>query len=142
MAETAHASGSSVSIVLRVLLGQAGIGSVLAVAFWGLSGHVAGYSALLGSLTCVIPNGFLALRLMAPRRDPGAKALMRAAYFGELGKLGLTVLMFSIVFLVVRPLAIGPLFAGFVAAQLMTFAGLLMRDEQEQQEKTSNTNGE
>lgn len=135
MAETARASGSSASIVLRVLLGQAGIGAVLAAAFWGFGGHVAGYSALLGSLTCVLPNGFLALRLLAPRRDPGPKALMRAAYFGELGKLGLTVLMFSIVFLVVRPLAVGPLFAGFIAAQLMTFAGLLMRDEQELQDK-------
>ena len=142
MDETARASGSSASIVLRVLLGQVGIGAVLAAAFWGLGGHVAGYSALLGSLTCVIPNGFLALRLMAPRRDPGPKALMRAAYFGELGKLGLTVLMFSTVFLLVRPLAVAPLFAGFIAAQLMTFAGLWMRDEQERQEETSNANGE
>ena len=64
----------------------------------GRLGHVAGYSALLGSLTCVIPNAFLALRLAVPRRDPGANALMRAAYIGELGKLALTVLMFSIVF--------------------------------------------
>ena len=142
MGETERASGSSANIVLRVLLWQVGIGAALAAVFWGFGGHVAGYSALLGSLTCVIPNGFLALRLTAPRRDPGPKALMRAAYFGELGKLGLTVLMFSIVFLVVRPLAVAPLFAGFIAAQLMTFAGLLMRDKQEQQDKTSNTNGE
>jgi len=142
MGETAAASGSSTSIVLRVLLGQVGIGAVLAAAFWGLSGHVAGYSALLGSLTCVIPNGFLALRLATARWDAGSRALMRAAYIGELGKLGLTVLMFSIVFLVVRPLAIGPLFAGFIAAQLMTLAGLLMRDEQGQREQTSETNGD
>jgi ATP synthase protein I len=134
MDEAGKAGGSSGSVALRVLLAQAGIGVVLAVVFWALAGRVAGYSALLGSLTCVIPNSFLALRLTAARRDPGAKALMRAAYFGELGKLGLTVLMFSIVFLAVRPLAIGPLFVGFIAAQLMTFAGLLMRDEHEQQE--------
>jgi len=46
------------------------------------------------------------------------------------------------VFLAVKPLAVGPLFAGFIAAQLVTFAGLLMRDEQEPTEQTSNTNGE
>ena len=91
--------------MLKVLVGQIGVGLVLAVALWGLLGPVAGYSALLGSLTCVIPNGFLALRLVAPRRDPGARALIRAAYIGELGKLGLTVLMFSIVFVLVRPLS-------------------------------------
>ena len=137
MDETAAMSGSSPSIILKVLMAQIGTGAVLAAVFWGLYGHVAGYSALLGSLTCVIPNGFLALRLAAPRRDPGPKGLMRAAYVGELGKLGLTVLMFSIVFLTVRPLAAGPLFAGFIVAQLMTFAGLMMRDKEGQQEQSS-----
>ena len=68
----------------------------LPMLFWGIDGHRSGYSALLGGLTCVIPNAFLALRLVVPRRDPGAGALVRAAYIGELGKLALTVLMFSI----------------------------------------------
>ncbi len=127
--------------MLRVLLGQIGVGVVLAAAVWGLYGPVAGYSALLGSLTCVIPNGFLALRLVAPRRDPGAKALIRAAYIGELGKLGLTVAMFSLVFVLVRPLSPAALFAGFIAAQLVTFAGFLVRDNVETEETTSSNNG-
>ena len=139
---TAVTGGSASSVVLRVLLAQTGSGAALAAVLWGLFGHVAGYSALLGSLTCVIPNGFLALRLAAPRRDPGPKGLMRAAYVGELGKLGLTVLMFSIVFILVQPLAVAPLFAGFIVAQLMTFAGLVMRDREGQREQTSNNNGE
>ena len=128
--------------MLKVLVGQIGIGAVLAVALWGLYGHVAGYSALLGSLTCVIPNAFLALRLVVPRRDPGAGALIRAAYIGELGKLALTVLMFSIVFAMVRPLSAAALFAGFIAAQLMTIAGLLLRDGRETDETTRNKNGD
>ena len=128
--------------MLKVLVGQIGIGAVLAAALWGLYGHVAGYSALLGSLTCVIPNAFLALRLVVPRRDPGAGALIRAAYIGELGKLALTVLMFSIVFAMVRPLSAAALFAGFIAAQLMTVAGLLLRDAQETEELTRNKNGD
>jgi hypothetical protein len=37
-------------------------------------------------------------------------------------------LMFSIVFVTVRPLAAGSLFAGFIVAQLVTFAGFLLRD--------------
>ena len=127
--------------MLKVLIGQIGIGAALAAVLWGLLGPVAGYSALLGSLTCVIPNGFLALRLVAPRRDPGARALIRAAYIGELGKLGLTVLMFSIVFVLVRPLSAGALFAGFIAAQLVTLAGLLVRDKLETEETTSNNHG-
>jgi len=128
--------------MLKVLVGQIGIGAVLAAALWGLYGHVAGYSALLGSLTCVIPNAFLALRLVVPRRDPGAGALIRAAYIGELGKLALTVLMFSVVFAMVRPLSAAALFAGFIAAQLMTIAGLLLRDGRETEELTRNKNGD
>jgi ATP synthase protein I len=84
----------------------------------------------------------LALRLAVPRRDPGAHSLLRAAYIGELGKLALTVLIFSIVFTLVRPLAAAALFAGFIAAQLVTFAGLLMRQDQVTKETTSNLNGE
>ena len=128
--------------MLRVLVAQIGIGAVLAAVFWVLQGPVAGYSALLGSLTCVIPNAFLALRLVVPRRDPGASALIRAAYIGELGKLALTVLMFSVVFALVRPLSAAPLFAGFIAAQLATLAGLVMRDKNERNEQTSIKNGE
>ena len=127
--------------MLRVLAGQIGIGVVLAAVFWSFDGHVAGYSALLGSLTCVIPNAFLALRLALPRRDAGGKALMRAAWIGELGKLALTVLMFSVVFAFVRPISAMALFVGFIATQLMTFAGLLLQDKTETEETTSNNNG-
>ena len=128
--------------MLKVLVGQIGVGAVLAVVFWGVNGHVAGYSALLGSLTCVIPNAFLALRLVVPRRDPGAQALIRAAYIGELGKLALTVLMFSLVFVLVKPLAAPPLFTGFIATQLVTLAGLVMQGKQEPDGQTSIKNGE
>lgn len=129
-------------VMLKVLFWQSILGVVLAAAFWVLGGIVAGYSALLGSLTAVIPNAFLALRLAVPRRDPGARALVRAAYIGELGKLALTVLMFVIVFTLVRPLAAAPLFVGFIATQLVTFAGFLMRDKEQQELKQSIKHGD
>jgi ATP synthase protein I len=116
-------------MVAKVLLAQLGVTVVLGVLFWVIDGQVSGYSAFLGGLTCVIPNAFLALRLAVPRRDPGAGALVRAAYIGELGKLALTVLMFGGVFALVRPLSAGALFTGFIAAQLVTFSGFLMRDK-------------
>ena len=130
-----HSPASSSSLVGKVLLAQLGLSVVLAALFWGMKGTVSGYSALLGGLTCVIPNAFLALRLVVPRRDPGPGALVRAAYIGEIGKLALTVLMFSIVFTLVRPLAAGALFAGFIAAQLVTFSGFLMRDRSQLDDK-------
>lgn len=103
----------------------------MAALLWSTFGNVAGYSALLGCLISAIPNAFLALRLSVPRRDPGAKSLVRAAYIGELGKLALTVLLFSIVFVAVRPLAAGPLFATFIVTALVPFGGFLLRHEHE-----------
>jgi len=132
---------SSGNLMGRVLLAQLGLSVVLAALFWGMNGSVSGYSALLGGLTCVIPNAFLALRLGVPRRDPGPGGLVRAAYIGELGKLALTVLLFSIVFTQVRPLAAGALFAGFIAAQLATFSGFLVRDRSQTDMKRTR-NGE
>ncbi len=130
------------NVMLKVLLGQAAIGLAVAAAFWTLGGNVAGYSALLGSLACVIPNSFLALRLAVPRRDPGAKALLRAAWIGEIGKLALTVLIFSVVLVTVRPLSGGPLFAGFIASQFATLLGFVLRSPKEEVIETSVSNGE
>ena len=90
-------------MVAKVLLAQLVLTVVLAMLFWGTDGRISGYSALLGGLTCVIPNAFLALRLAASTRDPGAKALVRAAYIGELGKLALTVLLLTLGMLLLRP---------------------------------------
>ena len=135
-----RSTASSGNPVAKILLGQLGSSVVLAMLFWGIGGRIAGYSALLGGLICVIPNAFLALRLVVPRRDPGARGLLRAAYIGELGKIALTVLMFSVVFTLVRPFAVVPLFTGFIGATLVTFSGFLMRDREDGRDKRT-TNG-
>ena len=123
--------------IVRVLLWQLVTGLVLAVVLWSVFGRVAAYSGFLGSLTCLLPNAFLALRLAVARTDNGAQALVNAAWIGEIGKLALTVLFFTLVFTLVRPLSAAALFAGFIATQLVVFSGLLMRDEQD----TENSNG-
>lgn len=128
--------------MLRVLAVQIGLGAALAAALWSYLGNVAGYSALLGCLTSVLPNGFLALRLAVPRRDPGAKSLLRAAYIGEIGKLALTVLLFSIVFVTVRPLAAAPFFATFVVTAMVPILGFLIRDRDSKEQERPDKHGD
>ena len=128
--------------MLKVLAVQIGLGAAVAAVLWGSLGEVAGYSALLGCLASVLPNSFLALRIAVSRRDPGAKSLVRAAYIGEIGKLALTVLLFSIVFVVVRPLAAAPFFAGFVVTTMVPLLGLLIRDEETSKQDTVEKHGE
>jgi len=128
--------------MLKVVAAQFGLGAALAAVLWISFGYVAGYSALLGCLVSAFPNAFLAMRLGVPRQDPGARALVRAAYIGELGKLALTVLLFGIVFIAVRPLAAAPLFATFMVTALVPLAGLLLRHERHGIKETVERNGE
>ena len=127
MEDRARERRASVSVMLRVLLAQAGIGLVLATLFWGFMGRVEGYSALLGSLACVLPNAFLATRLAVPMTD--ARAVLRAAWLGEIGKIALTVVMFIVIMSLVRPLQFLPLFTGYIASQLMTFIAAFLTTE-------------
>lgn len=128
--------------MLRIVGAQFGLGLAVAAVFWAVSGGVTGYSALLGCLIAALPNAFLALRLAAAERRAGAKALMRAAYIGELGKLALTVLLFSLVFVTVRPLAAVPLFATFIVTAFVPLVGLIARDKRQRQQDSVTSNGE
>ena len=130
MEATIAECASRFSVISKVLMVQLGLSVFFAMVFWGIDGGVAAYSTLLGGLACVIPNAFLALRIVVPRHDSGPGALVRAVYIGELGKLVLTMLILSIIFTLLRPFAAWPLFAGFIGVQMVPFAGLLMRDKE------------
>lgn len=105
-------------VVPVTLLAQAGASLVLAALLGVCLGKVAGWSTLLGGAAAVIPNAFLAARLLAPPAEASAATLMRAAWLGEIGKLVLTALLFATIFAVVEPLSAIAVFCGFIAAQL------------------------
>ena len=113
------------SAVSRILIAQLGAGGVLAVAGWSFADATAGYSALLGGLICVVPNAFLALRMVAGTMGGDPRRALNATYIGAVGKLILTVALFTAVFVLVRPLRPGWLFAGFVAAQGIVLISLV-----------------
>jgi ATP synthase protein I len=74
----------------------------------------AGYSALLGGLTCAIPNGYLIWRSF---RYSGARSVgqvVQSFYQGESGKYILTVVCFAVIFSQVRPLVPWALFGAFI----------------------------
>ena len=108
---------SPLSAMLRIVLAQLGAGVAAAAAGQLWAGTIAAYSAILGGLICVVPNTFLALRMFAGSlaRDP--RKALTATYVGAAGKLLLTAALFAAVFVLVRPLWPGWLFAGFLAAQ-------------------------
>ena len=110
--------------VLNILLAQSGVTILVAGIAWIWAGEVAAYSAVLGGVACVVPNAFLAARILALRGAPTARNMMRTAYLGEAGKLILTLALFGAIFASVRPLSPGLVFAGFIAAQAVMFVAL------------------
>ena len=111
-------------VVPLTLLAQAGVTVGLAVLLGIKLGKVVAVSTLLGGTIAVVPNAFLAARLLAPRRNDDAMAVLRSAWIGELGKWLLTALLFGAIFLAVRPLSAPAVFAGFIAAQGVIFGAL------------------
>jgi len=117
--------------IVRILLAQMGLGLVLAGGGFGISGGVAAYSAFLGSLVCVLPNAFLGARIVLAGGGGDARTLLRASYAGAAGKLLLTAAFFALVFVLVRPLAPGWFFGGFLLSQaVIWFSPLLTRGPQ------------
>ncbi|MEX0942893.1 MAG: ATP synthase subunit I [Pseudomonadales bacterium] len=73
---------------------------------------VAAYSAFLGGLTCALPSAFMAWRFIREVADPGTAFanLVR----GEVGKLLMTMTMFTGIFLTVEPIALPYFFLALV----------------------------
>ncbi|MDX1562318.1 MAG: ATP synthase subunit I [Gammaproteobacteria bacterium] len=115
--------------IVAILLGQALVGLAVAGAAALWFGQTAAVSALLGGAIAVVPNAFLAARLLTARSgataEAGAKALLGAAWVGEIGKLFATIGLFAAVFIAVRPLSVPAVFAGYIAAQLVIFGAPL-----------------
>lgn len=114
-------------VVPLTLLAQAGVSIGLAAALWLWRGDVAAGSILLGGVAAVVPNAFLAARLLAPQAGIGASGLMRSAWIGEIGKIVLTALLFGVIFAVIRPISVPAVFGGFIAAQLVVLGALRYR---------------
>ena len=112
--------------ILLILLAQAAaaLAAALGLALW--QGRLAAVSALLGGAIAVIPNAFLAARLLTPGAGASGQSLLRAAWLGEIGKLVLTALLFTIVLVTIRPISALGLFGGFIAAQLVIFGAPLL----------------
>ena len=104
--------------VRNILLAQLGTASVLAAVVWVWLGSERAVPTLMGGLIGVVPNAFLAARLMSPNAAGSAKSLLRAGWIGEAGKLAIAALMFAAVFATLRPLHPEFLFAGFIATLL------------------------
>jgi ATP synthase protein I len=108
-------------IVLLQLTTTAIAGAIAAM----LGGKHAMFSALLGGLCCVVPNGLFALRLFADAKKPGTANPM-TFFIGEFIKIALTLALLGAVAWLYRDLNWLALIAAFIVA-LKSYILLLFR---------------
>jgi ATP synthase protein I len=111
--------------VRNILLTQLATALGIAAIVWIGLGSERAIPTLVGGLIGVVPNAFLAARVMSPRAGSSAQSLLRAGWLGEIGKLLITALLFVVAFKNLQPLHPGFLFTGYIATLLALPAGLL-----------------
>jgi len=118
-------AGWHVRTVRNILLTQLATAAGFAAAVWIGLGAERAVPTLVGGLIGVVPNAFLAARVMSPRAGASAQSLLRAGWLGEVGKILIAALLFVVAFKTLRPLHPGFLFAGYIATLLALPVGLL-----------------
>lgn len=115
-------------IVRRLLLAQLTVVAGVPTLFLITTGLVAAYSALLGTLTCFVPNLYFVYRAFQYRGARAAKMILRSFYAGETIKIVMTAVFFGLAFALVKPINVLAVFGGFIAVQATTWlAPLLVR---------------
>jgi ATP synthase protein I len=111
--------------MLRLILIQLATTLVASVIAALIGGAHAFYSALLGGLCCVLPNGLFALRLYASARRPETLSPM-TFFVGEFAKIATTVTLLAMVVWWYHDLNWLALIAAFIVA-LKSYIILLVR---------------
>jgi len=106
-AERRKVQASAVKGLVRVLAAQAGMMLVAVVVSWGVAGVEAGASALLGALSCFVPNALFAARLLLAM-VAGRPASPGRFLVGELVKLFASVALLVLVVYVAQPWLVWP----------------------------------
>ena len=110
-------------VAYSIVLGQAAITAVVALACYLIFGLVSGWSAALGGGISTVAS--LAMVLFAFRRRAGldARAIAGGFYVGEAVKLALTVLLFVWTFKTLKP-SFAAMFGGYIATLLVYWVAL------------------
>ncbi|MDF1764032.1 MAG: F0F1 ATP synthase subunit I [Oleibacter sp.] len=103
--------------VYRIVILQLVLTLITAALAW-IHSDIAAYSALLGGLTCALPNAYFVWRAFRYTGGRMAMQVVQSFYQGESWKFVLTALCFAVIFQRVEPLNVLALFIGFITVQV------------------------
>ena len=104
-----------------------------------VSGSMLAYSVLLGGLISSLSNGFFAAQAFKYRGARNAQKIVRSFLAGEIGKLGITVVLFALCFSLLTEILEFALIMGFLAVHVVGVIASIMIDYSPSRSKTTPT---
>lgn len=104
--------------VFRFILLQFSLIFLISLGIIYSAGGLYGYSFILGACASLVPSIYMAWRVFGHKGARRTKEVVRSFYRGEAGKLVLTAVLVSLVFIFIKPLSAEMFFAGFGMAIL------------------------
>ncbi len=83
----------------RLVMIQLGVTALLALVALCWSGRLAAQSVVLGALVCILPGAWGAKKMFQHQGARAAKRIVSGFYQGEALKIGLSVVLFAVVFI-------------------------------------------
>lgn len=104
--------------LLKIFASQCVVLAALSLGFLFVDVTTA-YSVLLGGMVCIFPNAYFAFLAFRHSGARAARDVAKSLYRGEVGKFILTAVLFACVFVLIKPLSVGALFAMFIAMMIL-----------------------
>ncbi len=109
--------------VYKVIVAQLAATAFIAAVSLLFSGNVVAYSVLLGGLISALPNSYFAVQAFKYQGAQNADKVVKSFVRGELGKIGITIVLFALSFALITNLSELALILAFVTTQ---FVGVMM----------------
>ena len=87
---------------------------------------VLAYSVLIGGLIQICPQAWFTRQAFKYAGARKVQSIVRAMHWGETGKIVLTTVLFTVSFVMVKPLYAGALFASFVVMILVQYFAVII----------------
>ena len=99
---------------------------VTALLSYVCGGLVIAYSVLLGCVVCVLPNIYFVRSTLKNVESETPQSILMRFYIGEGQKFLLTMAMFAICFVLIKPLHVVSFFAAYITIMIINLAGLVV----------------
>ena len=109
--------------VYKVIVAQLAATVFIAAVSLLFLGNVYAYSVLLGGLISALPNSYFALQAFKYQGARNADKVVKSFIRGQLGKIGITIVLFALSFTLITNLSELALILGFITAH---FVGVMM----------------